>query len=45
MYHIKFVIPFLFSSLFFDEKAKVGRLISMIYAQGGVLDRGLGGEG
>ena len=45
MYHIKFVIPFLFSSLFFGEKAKEEWLVSMIYAQGGVLDRGLGGKG
>ena len=44
MYHIKFVILFLFSSLFSEEKTRVEWLVSMIHAQGSILDRGLGGE-
>jgi hypothetical protein len=44
MDQIKFVIPFLLSSLFSEEKTRVEWLTFMIHAQGSVLDRGLGGE-
>jgi len=45
MHKIKFVIPFLLSSLFSKEKTRAEWLVFMIHAQGSVLDRGLGGEG